>query len=55
MFIQTEGGSVTTLPETCFFSTLKQAEFSEINVTAQANGTCNVSMQVFRNGAKVMR
>lgn len=39
----------------CFFSTSKQAEFSELNVTAQANGSCNVSMQVYRNGTKIMR
>ncbi|XP_054648622.1 synapsin-2a [Dunckerocampus dactyliophorus] len=34
---------------------VEQAEFSEINVTAQANGTCNVTMQVYRNGSKVVR
>eukprot|EP00066_Takifugu_rubripes_P001912 XP_003963440.1 PREDICTED: synapsin-2 [Takifugu rubripes] len=34
---------------------VEQAEFSELNVTAQANGSCNVSMQVFRNGTKIMR
>ncbi|XP_068190006.1 synapsin-2a [Antennarius striatus] len=36
---------------------VEQAEFSEINVTAHANanGGCNVNMQVFRNGTKVMR
>lgn len=32
-----------------------QAEFSEINVVAHANGTCNVNMQVWRNGTKVIR
>uniref|UniRef100_A0A8P4GGZ4 Synapsin-1 n=1 Tax=Dicentrarchus labrax TaxID=13489 RepID=A0A8P4GGZ4_DICLA len=34
---------------------VEQAEFNEINVVAQANGTCNVNMQVLRNGTKVMR
>uniref|UniRef100_A0A671W3H0 Synapsin-1 n=1 Tax=Sparus aurata TaxID=8175 RepID=A0A671W3H0_SPAAU len=34
---------------------VEQAEFSEINVVAHANGTCNVNMQVLRNGTKVMR
>lgn len=32
-----------------------QAEFNEINVVAHANGTCNVNMQVLRNGTKVVR
>lgn len=36
------------------FSAL-QAEFSEINVIAHANGSCNVDMQVLRNGTKVAR
>ncbi|XP_053174384.1 synapsin-2a isoform X3 [Scomber japonicus] len=34
---------------------VEQAEFSEINVMAHANGTCNVNMQVYRNGTKVVR
>ncbi|KAM9785535.1 synapsin-2a [Neosynchiropus ocellatus] len=34
---------------------VEQAEFSEINVMAHANGTCNVNMQVLRNGTKVVR
>lgn len=34
---------------------LTQAEFSEINVVAHANGTCNVNMQVLRNGTRIMR
>ncbi|XP_047430347.1 synapsin-2a [Mugil cephalus] len=34
---------------------VEQAEFSEINVVAHANGTCNVNMQVLRNGTKVVR
>ncbi|XP_077404243.1 synapsin-2a [Vanacampus margaritifer] len=34
---------------------VEQAEFSEISVMAQANGTCSVTMQVFRNGTKVVR
>ncbi|XP_034551937.1 synapsin-2a [Notolabrus celidotus] len=34
---------------------VEQAEFNEINVVAHANGTCNVNMQVIRNGTKVMR
>uniref|UniRef100_A0A673CRH9 Synapsin IIa n=1 Tax=Sphaeramia orbicularis TaxID=375764 RepID=A0A673CRH9_9TELE len=34
---------------------VEQAEFNEINVVAQANGTCNVNMQVLRNGTKVVR
>uniref|UniRef100_A0A9J7ZCT9 Synapsin-1 n=2 Tax=Cyprinus carpio TaxID=7962 RepID=A0A9J7ZCT9_CYPCA len=34
---------------------LEQAEFSEINLVAHANGTCSVDMQVIRNGTKVVR
>ncbi|KAF3697082.1 Synapsin-2 Synapsin II [Channa argus] len=34
---------------------VEQAEFNEINVVAHANGTCNVNMQVLRNGTKVIR
>ncbi|XP_041859293.1 synapsin-2a isoform X2 [Melanotaenia boesemani] len=34
---------------------VEQAEFSEINVVAHANGTCAVNMQVLRNGTKVGR
>uniref|UniRef100_A0A6Q2Z845 Synapsin-1 n=1 Tax=Esox lucius TaxID=8010 RepID=A0A6Q2Z845_ESOLU len=34
---------------------VEQAEFSEINVIAHANGSCNVDMQVLRNGTKVVR
>ncbi|XP_037129766.1 synapsin-2a isoform X1 [Syngnathus acus] len=34
---------------------VEQAEFSEISVMAQANGTCSVTMQVYRNGTKVVR
>uniref|UniRef100_A0A7N8WQX2 Synapsin-1 n=1 Tax=Mastacembelus armatus TaxID=205130 RepID=A0A7N8WQX2_9TELE len=34
---------------------VEQAEFNEINVVAHANGTCNVNMQVLRNGTKVVR
>ncbi|XP_070766477.1 synapsin-2a isoform X2 [Enoplosus armatus] len=34
---------------------VEQAEFNEINIVAHANGTCNVNMQVLRNGTKVMR
>ncbi|XP_062872226.1 synapsin-2a [Trichomycterus rosablanca] len=34
---------------------VEQAEFGDINVVSHANGTCNVSMQVLRNGTKVVR
>ncbi|XP_067854759.1 synapsin-2b [Heptranchias perlo] len=34
---------------------VEQAEFAEINLVAQADGTCIVDMQVFRNGVKVVR
>ncbi|CAL8250772.1 unnamed protein product [Arctogadus glacialis] len=34
---------------------VEQAEFNEINILAHANGTCNVDMQVYRNGTKVVR
>ncbi|XP_033876080.2 synapsin-2-like [Acipenser ruthenus] len=34
---------------------VEQAEFSEINLVSHADGTCNVDMQVFRNGTKVVR
>uniref|UniRef100_A0A672FJB1 Synapsin-1 n=1 Tax=Salarias fasciatus TaxID=181472 RepID=A0A672FJB1_SALFA len=32
-----------------------QAEFSEVNLVAHSNGTCNVDMQVVRGGTKVVR
>uniref|UniRef100_A0A3B3WII8 Synapsin-1 n=1 Tax=Poecilia mexicana TaxID=48701 RepID=A0A3B3WII8_9TELE len=32
-----------------------QAEFSEVNLVAHSNGTCNVDMQVIRGGTKVVR
>ncbi|XP_048462672.1 synapsin-2b [Rhincodon typus] len=34
---------------------VEQAEFAEINLIAQADGTCMVDMQVLRNGTKVVR
>ncbi|XP_041080626.1 synapsin-2-like [Polyodon spathula] len=34
---------------------VEQAEFSEINLVSNSDGTCNVDMQVFRNGTKVVR
>ncbi|KAK7878661.1 hypothetical protein WMY93_030497 [Mugilogobius chulae] len=34
---------------------VEQAEFKEINVVANANGTCTVNMQVLRGGTKVVR
>ncbi|XP_048029260.1 synapsin-2b [Megalobrama amblycephala] len=34
---------------------VEQAEFSELNLVAHANGTCSVDMQVIRNGTKVVR
>ncbi|XP_072522602.1 synapsin-2b [Salminus brasiliensis] len=34
---------------------VEQAEFSEINLVAHANGSCSVDMQVVRNGTKVVR
>lgn len=34
---------------------VEQAEFKEINVVANANGTCSVNMQVLRSGTKVVR
>ncbi|KAI4892289.1 hypothetical protein NFI96_026409 [Prochilodus magdalenae] len=34
---------------------VEQAEFRDLNVVSHANGTCNVTMQVLRNGTKVMR
>ncbi|GCB64722.1 hypothetical protein scyTo_0004649 [Scyliorhinus torazame] len=34
---------------------VEQAEFAEINLVAQADGTCMVDMQVVRNGTKVVR
>ncbi|KAM5280619.1 synapsin-2 [Ctenodactylus gundi] len=34
---------------------VEQAEFSELNLVAQADGTCAVDMQVLRNGTKVVR
>ncbi|XP_071751335.2 synapsin-2b [Centroberyx gerrardi] len=34
---------------------VEQAEFSEINLVSHSNGTCNVDMQVIRNGTKVVR
>uniref|UniRef100_A0A3B3UJN9 Synapsin-1 n=1 Tax=Poecilia latipinna TaxID=48699 RepID=A0A3B3UJN9_9TELE len=34
---------------------VEQAEFSELNLVAHSNGTCNVDMQVIRGGTKVVR
>ncbi|EPQ10084.1 Synapsin-2 [Myotis brandtii] len=34
---------------------VEQAEFSELNLVAHADGTCAVDMQVLRNGTKVVR
>uniref|UniRef100_A0A672FLW8 Synapsin-1 n=1 Tax=Salarias fasciatus TaxID=181472 RepID=A0A672FLW8_SALFA len=34
---------------------VEQAEFSEVNLVAHSNGTCNVDMQVVRGGTKVVR
>uniref|UniRef100_A0AAR2JU79 Synapsin IIa n=1 Tax=Pygocentrus nattereri TaxID=42514 RepID=A0AAR2JU79_PYGNA len=34
---------------------VEQAEFRDLNVVSHANGTCNVAMQVLRNGTKVVR
>lgn len=34
---------------------VEQAEFSEVNLVAQSNGTCNIDMQILRGGTKVVR
>ncbi|CAG07056.1 unnamed protein product [Tetraodon nigroviridis] len=34
---------------------VEQAEFSEINLISQSNGSCNVDMQIIRGGSKVVR
>ncbi|XP_030624965.1 synapsin-2a [Chanos chanos] len=34
---------------------VEQAEFCDINVVSHANGSCNVALQVMRNGTKVVR
>uniref|UniRef100_A0A4W4F718 Synapsin IIa n=1 Tax=Electrophorus electricus TaxID=8005 RepID=A0A4W4F718_ELEEL len=34
---------------------VEQAEFRDLSVVSHANGTCNVAMQVLRNGTKVVR
>uniref|UniRef100_A0A3P8X6K2 Synapsin IIa n=1 Tax=Cynoglossus semilaevis TaxID=244447 RepID=A0A3P8X6K2_CYNSE len=34
---------------------VEQVQFNEINIVSHANGTCNVNMQVLRNGTKVIR
>ncbi|XP_047202713.1 synapsin-2b isoform X2 [Girardinichthys multiradiatus] len=34
---------------------VEQAEFSEVNLVAHSNGTCNVDMQVIRGSTKVVR
>ncbi|KAK7128273.1 hypothetical protein R3I93_020772 [Phoxinus phoxinus] len=34
---------------------VEQAEFSELNLVANANGTCSVDMQLVRNGTRVVR
>uniref|UniRef100_A0A8C5AN48 Synapsin-1 n=1 Tax=Gadus morhua TaxID=8049 RepID=A0A8C5AN48_GADMO len=34
---------------------VEQAEFSEINLVSNSNGTCSVDLQVMRNATKVMR
>uniref|UniRef100_H3DBF7 Synapsin-1 n=1 Tax=Tetraodon nigroviridis TaxID=99883 RepID=H3DBF7_TETNG len=33
---------------------VEQAEFSEINLISQSNGSCNVDMQIIRGGSKVV-
>uniref|UniRef100_W5K0Q6 Synapsin IIa n=1 Tax=Astyanax mexicanus TaxID=7994 RepID=W5K0Q6_ASTMX len=33
---------------------VEQAEFRDLNVVSHANGTCNVAMQVLRNGTRVV-
>lgn len=46
-----------TYPEIAFLIPIVifQAEFSELNLVAHADGTCAVDMQVLRNGTKVVR
>lgn len=34
---------------------VEQAEFSEVNLVSQSNGTCNIDMQIMRGGTKVVR
>ncbi|KAM4582401.1 synapsin-2b [Fundulus diaphanus] len=34
---------------------VEQAEFSEVNLVAHSNGTCNIDMQVIRGGTRVVR
>lgn len=41
--------------ETLCSSVTLQAEFSELNLVAHADGTYAVDMQVLRNGTKVVR
>lgn len=43
----------TLLIPYCYF--IFQAEFSELNLVAHADGTYAVDMQVLRNGTKVVR
>uniref|UniRef100_A0A8C5BVI2 Synapsin-1 n=1 Tax=Gadus morhua TaxID=8049 RepID=A0A8C5BVI2_GADMO len=38
-----------------FLPLFQQAEFSEINLVSNSNGTCSVDLQVMRNATKVMR
>lgn len=38
-----------------YHPTVLQAEFSELNLVAHADGTYAVDMQVLRNGTKVVR
>jgi hypothetical protein len=40
---------------TYYPSVIFQAEFSELNLVAHADGTYAVDMQVLRNGTKVVR
>ena len=52
--LQTEWSFVCDVSESLIFFP-SQAEFSDLNLVAHANGGFSVDMEVLRNGVKVVR
>ena len=52
--LQTEWSFLCHVSESLIFFP-SQAEFSDLNLVAHANGGFSVDMEVLRNGVKVMR
>ena len=53
--LQTELSFVCAVSESLIFFFPSQAEFSDLNLVAHANGGFSVDMEVLRNGVKVVR